>query len=395
MSQNENGWQMVRFDQMVQHRSHRIEPGETKLEKYVGLKHIRPGALRFNEYGDPSDVKGIKLEVWPDDVIFAKRGFNLLRKLAVADFHGICSAHSMVLRAKEETLLNDLLPFFILSDKFFDTACAISVGSLSKTINWRDLAKQEFIIPPIEKQKEIAELLWEAEDSIENANEEIERATNLSQGLMNELFSKGLGHKRFKETELGKLPMSWSVGKLGDICTRNKKKFEPKDSDTVHKSLGLEHIESNTHQVIGYEMSDKTKSTKNIFSNGDVLYGKLRPNLNKVCIANFTGVCTTEIWVLITKEIFDKTILFQILSSKKFVNYASRLTEGTNLPRLGWDDFSMYKIPIPPLPEQKQIASILSDADAKIDALRAHREKLVALKASLIETLLDPGTANA
>jgi restriction endonuclease S subunit len=100
----------------------------------------------------------MKLRFRPGDIILGKRR-AYQRKLAVADFEGICSAHAMVLRAKPGKIVPEFLPFFMQSDTFMERAQAISVGSLSPTINWKTLAAEEFALPPVEEQRRYAQLL--------------------------------------------------------------------------------------------------------------------------------------------------------------------------------------------------------------------------------------------
>ena len=158
-------WQTVRFDQMAQNITVRVDnPSEAGVERYVGLEHLDPDTLRIRRWGTPGDVEATKLRFQPGDIIFGRRR-AYQRKLAVADFEGICSAHALVLRAREETVAPEFLPFFMQSEAFFQRAMAISVGSLSPTINWTTLAQQEFAIPPLGEQRRIAELLWAAEES--------------------------------------------------------------------------------------------------------------------------------------------------------------------------------------------------------------------------------------
>ncbi|HEX8877848.1 MAG TPA: restriction endonuclease subunit S, partial [Phycisphaerales bacterium] len=145
-----------RFDQMATLINDRVDdPAESGVERYVGLEHLDANSLKLRRWGDITDVESTKLRFMSGDIIFGKRRVYQ-RKLAVADFEGICSAHAMVLRARAEVVLPDFLPFFMQSDLFMERALAISVGSLSPTINWTDLAQQEFALPPIEEQRRIA-----------------------------------------------------------------------------------------------------------------------------------------------------------------------------------------------------------------------------------------------
>jgi type I restriction enzyme, S subunit len=164
MSALANSWTRVRFGDMAASMTERVDdPSAAGVDRYVGLEHLDPASLRITRWGLPTDVEATKLRFKAGDVIFGRRR-AYQRKVAVADFDGICSAHALVLRAKPEVALPEFLPLFMQSDLFFNRALAISVGSLSPTINWGLLAKQEFELPPLPEQKRLADLLWSMED---------------------------------------------------------------------------------------------------------------------------------------------------------------------------------------------------------------------------------------
>jgi len=159
---------MVKFGDMAKHISKRVEPTETNLNIYVGLEHLDPDSLRIKRHGVPSDVEGQKLLVKKGQIIFGKRR-AYQRKLGVADWDCICSAHAMVLEANSETVIPEFLPFFMLSNMFMNRAVAISEGSLSPTIKWKSLAQQEFPMPDKTNQKKIVEVcqkIFDVENSL-------------------------------------------------------------------------------------------------------------------------------------------------------------------------------------------------------------------------------------
>ena len=158
------GWTRVRFDQIATQINDRVDnPAEAGVDRYVGLEHLDPDSLRIRRWGEPTDVESTKLRFQPGDIIFGKRRVYQ-RKVAVADFEGICSAHAMVLRAKPGAVLPEFLPFFMQSDLFMERALSISVGSLSPTINWKALAAEEFLLPPIQEQARLLEALVAANE---------------------------------------------------------------------------------------------------------------------------------------------------------------------------------------------------------------------------------------
>lgn len=164
MSDNKNlkpGWKVWRFDQMATNVNVRIDnPSESGMEHYVGLEHLDSDSLKIRRWGTPDDVEATKLMFKKGDIIFGRRR-AYQRKLGVAEFDGICSAHAMVLRAKPEVVLPEFLPFFMQSDLFMNRAVEISVGSLSPTINWKTMAVQEFALPPLDEQQRLVAILRE------------------------------------------------------------------------------------------------------------------------------------------------------------------------------------------------------------------------------------------
>lgn len=166
MTELKSSWKVVMFSDIVQNVAVRVDPADAKTDVYVGLEHLDPSTIHLRQWGHPSDVSGQKLAFMKGDVIFGRRR-AYQRKLAVAEFDGICSAHALVVRAKPKMILPEFLPFFLQSDMFMKRAIEISVGSLSPTINWKTLRVQEFPLPPLDEQKRIAEILWAVDEAVE------------------------------------------------------------------------------------------------------------------------------------------------------------------------------------------------------------------------------------
>jgi hypothetical protein len=162
------GWTRMAFGEFAESIGERAEPRDAQEEIYVGLEHLDPKCLHIRLWGKGSDVTGTKLRFRKGDIIFGRRR-AYQRKLAVAEFDGICSAHAMVVRARPDKVLPEFLPFLMMSDRFMNRAVEISVGSLSPTINWTTLKLEEFDLPPLDQQRRIAETLW-AVDEAESAN---------------------------------------------------------------------------------------------------------------------------------------------------------------------------------------------------------------------------------
>lgn len=151
-----------RFDQIAENSTAKKKPEESDRNRYVGLEHLDPGILEVTRWGAEVTPKGDKLLMKKGDVLFGRRR-AYQKKVGIAPFDGIFSAHGMVLRPKADVVDPMFFPFFISSDIFLDEAIRVSVGSLSPTANWKDLRTLEFDLPSPGKQRELAGILSEAE----------------------------------------------------------------------------------------------------------------------------------------------------------------------------------------------------------------------------------------
>jgi len=155
------------FDQIASSITERVDdPSTAGVSVYVGLEHLDPDTTRISRWGSVDDVQATKLRFYPGDVIYGRRR-AYQRKLGVAHFDGICSAHALVLRANPEVCVPEFLPYFLHSDHFHARALSISVGSLSPTINWSTLKKEVFELPSRDEQHRAVELLSAIDTHVE------------------------------------------------------------------------------------------------------------------------------------------------------------------------------------------------------------------------------------
>ncbi len=155
-----------RFDEIAINSIEKKKPVEEDRFTYIGLEHLDSGCLTVSRYGSDVAPVGEKLVMHKGDVLFGKRR-AYQKKVAIAPFDGIFSAHGMVLRPKEEVVDKGFFPLFISSDYFLNAAIQISVGSLSPTINWKDLRELEFELPDLATQRRLSSVLWAMNDTVE------------------------------------------------------------------------------------------------------------------------------------------------------------------------------------------------------------------------------------
>ncbi|WP_297550855.1 restriction endonuclease subunit S [Thermococcus sp.] len=292
--------------------------------------------------------------------------------------------------APEEDKIDRFFLFYLLKfNKFRQKIIASMTGTTGRQRASKKAVENLLIpLPPLPEQRKIAEILRTVDEAIEKTDEAIERTERLKKGLMQRLLTRGIKHERFKKTELGEIPEEWQVVRLEEVAERRNETVKPDSIEEV-PFVGLEHIEPGRIKLSQWGSSRNVKSLKSKFHCGDILYGKLRPYLDKAVIAEFNGICSTDIIVIRTKS--SKTIpeyLIWIIHSKRFIEYAKKTMKGVNHPRTSWNSIKQFQLPLPPLEEQKQIAEILSTVDKKLELLRQRREKLERVKRGLMKDLL-------
>ena len=183
------------------------------------------------------------------------------------------------------------------------------------------------------------------------------------------------------------VPKGWKPKAFGDVVKLSKNKYDPQKSDKCFPCVELEHLTQETGQIVGSTPASTLGSIKNQFNSGDVIFGKLRPYLKKYAMPNFDGVCSSEIWVFAPTNEIINPYLYQFVQTNKFITEANK-SAGSKMPRADWEVVSEMQLPLPPLPEQRKIAKILSTWDQAI----ATTERLIATsqqqKKALMQQLL-------
>ena len=184
----------------------------------------------------------------------------------------------------------------------------------------------------------------------------------------------------------------WAQVELGELIDKSTDKADPTEIDPV-PYVGLEHIEQGTGKLSGHGQSSEVKSTKAKFSEGDLLYGKLRPYLNKVWIASFDGVCSTDILVFPPAEKVSQKYLYYRLLSSDFVQYANAKSSGVNHPRVSYKKVSQFEVGLPSLSEQRRIVAkieeLFSDLEAGVADLKRVKKQLQRYRQSVLQAAVE------
>lgn len=192
----------------------------------------------------------------------------------------------------------------------------------------------------------------------------------------------------FEESELGLVPRGWRVGTLGDIAETARQQLQSSDLHADLHYVGLEHIPRKSLSLTNWSNAEGLESAKAAFSEGDILFGKLRPYFHKVVIAPFSGVCSTDILVCRPKAADHFGIVAMHLFSETLIAYADRLSNGAKMPRVNWKDLAAYLVCIPPSEIASELNEALRPLVARMTANTHQAQTLSALRDTLLPRLI-------
>lgn len=387
MFDNENlkpGWKRWRFEQMATNINVRIEnPSESGMEHYVGLEHLDADSLKIHRWGTPNEVEATKLMFKKGDIIFGRRR-AYQRKLGVAEFDGICSAHAMVLRAKPDVVLPDFLPFFMQSDLFMKRAVEISVGSLSPTINWKTMAVQEFLLPPIDEQVRLVHLLQAIERTSDSHLKVVRAADKLVRSLLSNVLNQ-----------------EWPVVDLGSAVHETQYGLSINaGSEGQYPMLRMMNIEDGLcveNDIKYVDLSDKDFEAYRLV-HGDVLFNRT----NSYELVGRTGVYELDgdhvfasylVRIKTNIERLEPKFLTLYLNSdfgrRQVLAFATKAVSQANVNA---SNLLRVRLPLPPLDVQQQLLEEIAKAKLAEKAATVRRSCAEEMKKQLLAEIAK-GTA--
>lgn len=341
--------------------------GETKDVPVVGLEHL-----------DPDDIWLRKWEVNPSENTFTKafrKGQILFgrrrayqKKLSLAPRDGICSGDITVIAAKGDKVIPELLPFFLRTDKFFDYAIQGSAGSLSPRVKWAHLADYEFDLPPIARQRELANLLWAANDLKESYKKAITAIDEMLKAKFREMF--GEDNRRPKEV--------WPNDKLSNLLIIERGGSpRPISRFITDDPKGINWI-----KIGDVAVGDKyiTKTAERIIPEGEKMSRKVYPNdfllsnsmsFGRPYILKIEG-CIHDGWLVLRdeKKLFDTGYLYYLLASDETRRFFETQASGSTVKNLNKYLVGALNVTVPPLSLQREFVAISERADTAKSALK-------------------------
>lgn len=343
----------------------------------VGLEHLIPEEITLTTWDEGSENTFTKM-FRKGNVLFGRRR-AYLKKAAVAPFDGICSGDITVIEADPDKILPDLLPFIIQNDDLFDFAVGKSAGSLSPRVKWEHLKSYEFELPDMDKQKELAELLWAIDDTKKSYQELIAATDELVKSQFMELMN-GAAERRIADVCLqfsrGKTP---SYVDYSEIRVINQ-------ACIYWDGLHLENVK--------YQNEAKFK-TENKLRDGAVLLNATGTGtLGRSYIfqgQSGTYMADGHVSVFYTKDDVLLPRILQVffsLPSTQDTIYANCVSGTTNQIELSKEKVGEVLVPIPNMELQKQYVGFVEQSDkSKFEMEQALSELTATYKRIITENL--------
>lgn len=309
----------------------------------------------------------------------------------------VYSYHLIRLRLYDKTQFDlKFLSYLLNSDEVQKHFVSRASGSgIRYTLSLSDFKSAKIRFPEKHEQSTIAAILSKVDEAIAAVQGSMAAAERLKKSLMQNLLTgrmKPDGTLRTEEEfyldeKFGRVPVGWEVKRIDEIAERKTEVIDPTKTKEVYDYIGLEHIVPDEFVRCGKGLSNETIALKVKFEKGDLLYGKLRPYLNKVFISDISGVGSTEFIVLKQNEFTNWIYLnFQL---RRFLDYTKSMTAGTQHPRASWKDIKHYLVGIPKdNQEREQITKKLLSLEQHKTTNNNKIAVLERLKKSLMQNLL-------
>ena len=273
-----------------------------------------------------------------------------------------------------------------------------NMGATINQITTRNLNSFKFPFPPLKEQRKIADILSNVDEKIDIISNQIEKVEILKKGLMQKLLNEGIGHNRFKDSELGKIPESWEIKYLSEIGLFSKGKGISKNEiiDNGIPCMRYAEIYTKYNTVLKNIKSFINKksalNSKQIYK-GDILFagsGETLEDIGKsVAFLDDFEACVGGDTIILSPNIdYNSLFMSYQLNTTSVRIQLRKLGQGNSVVHIYSSGLKKVFVAFPPLQEQKEIADILSTTDEKIEILKAKKQKYETLKKGLLQKLL-------
>lgn len=374
-------WKRVAFGDVIASVTDRVDdPSKAGVDRYVGLEHLDPGVMTVQRWDTPDKVEAQKLRFQPGDVIFGRRR-AYQKKVALADFEGICSAHALVLRVRPDHVDPSFLPVFLSSDYFLDRAVEISVGSLSPTVNWRDLKVQEFNLPPLDEQKRIADLVG----AIEQHRAAISTRSSQAERLADELFGALLAAT---SAESVLLPSLLNEATVGVVVRPTQYYTDDPAGVPALRGLNIQPGRFDLTELVRFEPASAAELKKSTLAKGDVAIVRTgRPGDAAVVTDKIAGFNCIDLIIARPGLGLAPEFLAYFLNSSYGRSQVARLSAGTAQQHFNVGALKKLQIPGLTVDEQLQVIGRVDQVRLSGARSRDEQQRLRSVRATILNQI--------
>jgi type I restriction enzyme S subunit len=287
---------------------------------------------------------------------------------------------------------NNLFYFYWIQ-KVKNKLAAIGAGSTFKAVTKNELYNFEIPILPLKEEQKITEILSTVDEGIQKVDEVIRRTERIKKGLMQNLFTKGIGHKEFKDTAIGEIPKEWQILRINDIGRVITGKTPPTSKEIYWNGIipfiTPEDINKNKfiYRTKRYVTMNGAKQVGNILPKNTIIVVCIGSTIGKVALTSKNSITNQQINAILIKNNIDYNYVYYYLFKKS--NFLKKYSGTAAVPIIKKSLFEKIEIALPNrLKEQQKISEILSTIDKKIELQRKRKEKLERIKKSLMNDLL-------
>ena len=331
------------------------------------------GTLELLETRSFTEVKNGFTTFQDRDVIFAKITPCMENgKGAIVDRLcngvGAGSTEFHVIRPDQSKVLSEWIFLFTKWDHFREEAKLNMTGSAGqKRVPKKFLSEHLLPLPPLETQKKIADVLDKAKSLIDLRKKQIERMDMLIKSKFIEMFGDPVRN-----------PKGWRVTLFTEVATIDTHMTTDweKYNDLPH--VGIENIEKDTGHITKLKLVRDSEliSGKYIFDKRHIIYSKIRPNLNKVALPDFTGVCSADAYPILPKSNTTRYYLAYILRNQLFLDYILSYSDRTNIPKVNKKQLSGFQLPLPPIEDQNYFTVFVKSVEKQKNQLQQALDKM-------------------
>jgi type I restriction enzyme S subunit len=292
---------------------------------------------------------------------------------------------TVLLRPNPEVVDGDYLLYTLQSPSSQRALLALAEGSTVVHLNVADVRSFPLSLPSVDEQARIAGVLRTLDDKIDCNRRLASLLEETVAAVFRARFVDFVGVEEFDESEIGRVPVGWSVGALADIGV-SQRQLVRGESELPY--IGLDLMPRGSTVLTDWLSDDAPTGQAATFDEGDILFGKLRPYFRKVGVAPISGRCSTEILVLRAREPELYGVLLGHVASQAFIDHCSAVSRGTRMPRAEWKDAGAFRVAIPPAAASREFSDLARINYAQIRALTMESRALREIRDAVLPRLV-------